>query len=120
MTVRCRSRAVVAAAAAAADAPHVIWMRAGDLRTHDHPALAAAAANATPVLPVFVFDPSEGAHCTPAMLRMLHESVAELRATLRGMGSDLAIRVGSPAEELPRLAAAVGAGSVAVQAELEW
>ena len=57
---------------------------------------------------------------TPATLRVVHETVSELRGTLRSLGGDLFVRVGDPAEELPKLAAAVGASSAAMHAELEW
>ena len=102
--------------------PHIVWLRAGDLRTHDHPGLAAAAEaeRSSSVVPVFVFDRSESQLCTPATLRVLHESVVELRATLRDMGSDLVVRVGDPVVELPALAKAVGATSATMQRELEW
>lgn len=110
-------------ASEASPGAHIVWLRAGDLRTHDHPALTAAAAMAETqrkVLPVFIFDPNESALCTPATLRTLHESVCELRTTLRSLGSDLAIRVGDPSVELPTLASAIKASSAAVHEELEW
>ena len=101
---------------------HIVWFRAGDLRTHDHPALTdASSCNHKKVLiPVFVFDPEECALCTPATLRVLHESVTELRVTLQSLGSDLVVRVGDPVVELPKIASAAGATSAGVHAELEW
>jgi len=128
------SRAVVAAANAAnaadaADAEdassssgaHIVWFRAGDLRVHDHPGLAEAAAMTTrAVIPLFVFDPSEIAHGTPSDARALHEAVVALRASLRALGSDLVVRVGDPSMEMPSVAAALGATSLAAARELEW
>ena len=106
---------------ASSSSARVIWFRIGDLRTHDHPALTAAASDpSTPVLPVFVFDPAEATHMTPGALRAVHESVSDLRANLRAAGLDLIVRVGDPTAIVPELAASVGAASVAVAEELEW
>ena len=106
---------------ASTSSARVIWFRIGDLRTHDHPALTAAASDpSTPVLPVFVFDPAEARHMTPGALRAAHESVSDLRANLRAAGLDLIVRIGDPIAILPELAASVDAASIAVAEELEW
>ena len=87
---------------ASTSSARVIWFRIGDLRTHDHPALTAAASDpSTPVLPVFVFDPAEARHMTPGALRAAHESVSDLRANLRAAGLDLIVRIGDPIAILP-------------------
>jgi deoxyribodipyrimidine photo-lyase len=110
------STRTVVTAAAVVEGAHIVWLRAGDLRTHDHPALTAAAAMADrKVLPVFVFDPEECELCTPATVGVIHEAVVELRGTLRDMGSDLAVLIGDPVVELPKLANAVGATTVTAQ-----
>jgi len=115
------STRTVVTAAAVVEGAHIVWLRAGDLRTHDHPALTAAAAMADrKVLPVFVFDPEECELCTPATVLVIHEAVAELRGTLRDMGSDLAVLIGDPVVELPKLANSVGATTVTAQVCLEW
>ena len=106
---------------ASTSSARVIWFRIGDLRTHDHPALTAAASDpSTPVLPVFVFDPAEARHMTPGALRAAHESVSDLRANLRAAGLDLIVRIGDPIAILLELAASVDAASIAVAEELEW
>ena len=55
-----------------------------DLRVHDNPALAAACANAERVVPLFVLDPKLRTR-SANRLRFLHQALADLRATLRGM-----------------------------------
>ncbi len=98
---------------AGSDSPAIMWFRR-DLRTHDLPALAEAA-TAPSILPCFIFDerllgpgrfPSAGR--TEFMLGCLRE----LKEALRGLGADLVIRHGLPEQELPRIAAESGAGSV--------
>ena len=107
--------------ASSSSGAHIVWFRAGDLRVHDHPGLAEAAAMTTrAVIPLFVFDPSEIAHGTPSDARALHEAVVALRASLRALGSDLVVRVGDPSMEMPSVAAALGATSLAAARELEW
>jgi hypothetical protein len=126
--------------AAPASGAVLLWLRA-DLRLHDSPALEAALArcksgaekkgsgredsrngsggsggsgSARPLLPVFVFDPADyrSGRSGPFRARFLRAAVAELRSRLRGLGSDVVVRVGAPAEVLPRLAAATGAAAV--------
>ena len=88
------------------------------MRLHDNPVLghikssAASAANVE-VLPVFCYDPRQygttafgspktGVH----RAKFLLESVADLKSSLRAIGSDLLIGIGKPEELLPELAAA--------------
>ena len=47
-----------------------------DLRVHDHPALAAACANAAKVVPLYVLDPSLS-EVSPNRSRFLHQSLAD-------------------------------------------
>lgn len=88
----------------------VVWFRR-DLRLHDHPALAAAAA-AGDVLPLFVVDP-----------RLLDDSVrsamlaANLAALDESMGGALVIRYGDPAVEVPALVAEHEAATVHISAD---
>lgn len=86
----------------------VVWFR-NDLRIHDNPLLAAAAA-AGEVLPVYCFDPRQfgparhnALKCSPLRARFLIESVADLRDSLRSIGSDLVVGVGKPEELVPQL-----------------
>ncbi|QDV04968.1 Cryptochrome DASH [Planctomycetes bacterium Poly30] len=99
--------------------PIAVWYRQ-DLRVADHPALTAAAEEArrlgTGLLGVYCFEdreferaPLQGWPRTGAFrARFLLESVEELRATLRQLGSDLIVRRGSPARVLEQLALETG------------
>jgi deoxyribodipyrimidine photo-lyase len=88
----------------------LVWFRR-DLRVHDHPALTAAHRECDRVVPVFVLDPRLLAGRFPSANRawFLRGCLAELRARLRERGADLVLREGRPEQELPRLAAEVGA-----------
>jgi len=96
----------------------IIWFR-NDLRIRDNETLARAIAQSELIYPVYIFDPRfynqtnlgfsrTGSH----RLRFLFESVSALRNSLRDLGSDLIIRIGSPEVILPELAADSGAGAV--------
>lgn len=79
----------------------IVWHR-GDLRTHDHPALAAATA-AGPVLGLVVLDP-EILDGTSARRRAFFKAnVRALRAVYADRGGLLVVRHGEPAEELVNL-----------------
>ena len=116
------SRPVVAAASAPTAGAHIVWIRVGDLRVHDHPGLHAASLLPPhrPIVPLFVFDPEEAANTTPAFQRLVHEAVRELRVALRDRGADLVVRVGSPATHVERIAKETGASSLSCRRELEW
>ncbi|CAA9401834.1 MAG: Deoxyribodipyrimidine photolyase [uncultured Nocardioides sp.] len=85
----------------------ILWLRR-DLRRADHPALAAAAA-AGPVLPVFVVDPRLWRSVGPARRAWV---TANLRSLDEAYDGGLCLRVGDPAEVLPRLARETGAERV--------
>ncbi|KAE8821211.1 (6-4)DNA photolyase [Hordeum vulgare] len=89
------------AATATAAAAALVWFRKG-LRVHDNPALDAARRSAARVYPVFVLDPrylrpdpaapSPGsAHAGVARVRFLLESLLDLDARLRCLGSRLLV-----------------------------
>ncbi|WP_306211524.1 cryptochrome/photolyase family protein [Actinoplanes sp. RD1] len=84
-----------------------------DLRVHDNPALAAACANAERVVPLFVLDPRLG-ELSPNRNRFLHQSLADLRTSLRALGGDLVLRRGDPVAETIKLAREVSAEGIAV------
>ncbi len=93
-------------------APTIVWFRQ-DLRLADQPALAAAV-DGGPVVPVYILDDE-----TPKHRRMgaasrwwLHHSLESLDKDLRAKGSRLILRRGKCAEELGRVAAEAGAGTV--------
>ncbi len=82
----------------------VAWVRYGDLRTHDNP-LFAPSDRGGEVVPCFIFDPREFAdgRMSARRAKFLIESVADLKAGLRTLGSDLVVGVGKPEELLPQL-----------------
>src|SRR4051812_21348961 len=81
-----------------------------DLRVHDHPALTAASRAARRVLPLFVLD--EALTGAPNRTGFLLESLRDLDASLRAVGSRLHIRRGDVVQETLRVARAVGAETV--------
>lgn len=85
-----------------------------DLRVHDNPALSAGCARAERVVPLFVFDPAvlAGMHRSANRVRFLLESLADLRASLRGLGGGLVIRHGDPVAQVVRLAGETSAREV--------
>ena len=90
----------------------IVWFRQ-DLRTHDNPALAAAARFGQ-VVPVYVWDPhGEGDWPPGAASRWwLHQSLCELDAELHTKGSRLIPRQGSSAQVLQDLIHETGAAAV--------
>jgi deoxyribodipyrimidine photo-lyase len=88
--------------------PVLLWL-GEDLRLADQPALLAAMAEG-PVVAVYVLDDESPRHrrMGGASRWWLHHSLAALDADLRARGSRLMLRRGRWAEELPRLAAALG------------
>lgn len=122
LTTNASSARPVVAAAAPTSGAHIVWIRVGDLRVHDHPGLHAASLlpSTTPIVPCFIFDPEEASNTTPAFQRLVHEAVRELRAALQERGADLVVRVGSPAEHIARIAQETGASSLTCRKELEW
>jgi len=93
------------------DAPRLrtaIVLFTRDLRVHDNPALELAVRSAEHVVPLFVLH--EGLRfAVPNRARFLHQSLADLRQSLRQRGGDLVLRRGDPVEETLRLAAEVDA-----------
>jgi deoxyribodipyrimidine photo-lyase len=97
----------------------VVWFR-NDLRLHDNEALHQAVQHSDSIVPVYVFDKrifhgqtSFGFEKTGIFRRnFLIESVLDLRAQLRQLGSDLIIREGFPEEEVFKIAQEVKSGWV--------
>ena len=93
--------------------PTVVWFRR-DLRVADHPALRAAA-DAGPVVALFVLDPAllgRRHHRAPPRLRFLRAGLEALDEELRTRGGGLVVRHGRPEEVVPAVAAEAGAGCV--------
>ena len=97
----------------------LLWLRR-DLRIHDHPALRAALDAGGAVTPVFCLDDGllKGRHASGPRTQFLLECLADLDASLRGRGSRLVIRHGSPARELAALARELEADSVHFTADV--
>jgi deoxyribodipyrimidine photo-lyase len=92
----------------------LLWFRR-DLRLADNPALLAAIdAGAGAVAGVFVVDDRLWAPAGPNRRAFLADT---LRALDESMGGRLIVRHGEPAQVLPTVAGAVGAGSVHVAAD---
>ena len=89
----------------------IVWFRQ-DLRLHDNEALTEAMRHGEEIIPIFVFDerhfkgktrfgfPKTGKY----RARFIIESVADLQASLKALGSELIIRVGKPEEEIFKIA----------------
>lgn len=90
----------------------IYWFR-DDLRLTDLPGLQAAA-NAGPVLPVFVLDPDLGDPWTlgGASRWWLHHSLKALQTALSEQGIELILRTGKPAAVLATLAKEINAKTV--------
>ena len=95
------------------DAPAIVWFRQ-DLRLADNPALAAAVATKRPLILLYILDDE-----TPERWRIggasrwwLHKGLEALGRDIAKKGGVLALRRGVPAEILPELIAASGAGAV--------
>src|SRR3954451_22510483 len=81
----------------------IVWFRR-DLRVHDHPALARAAAEYDRVIPLFVLDPAL-AGLSDARTAFMHACLHALDGELRERGAGLVVREGRPAEVLAGLKA---------------
>lgn len=91
-----------------------------DLRIHDHPALAEAVALAETVVPLFVLDDAivDGSFGAPNRLAFLHDSLVDLRASLRARGGDLVVRQGDPVDTVLEIVGSAGADAVFVSADV--
>ncbi len=94
-------------------APLIVWFR-HDLRLVDNPALAAAAADGRPIVPVHVLDEAgEGAWAPGGASRWwLHHSLASRAKDLAARGSRHILRRGPAAKVLDALVAETGAAGV--------
>ena len=94
-------------------APLLVWFRQ-DLRLTDNPALAGAAAENRPVVPVYIFDEAGEGDWAPggATRWWLHHSLASLAKDLAARGSRLILRRGKSAAVLDKLIDETGAAGV--------
>ena len=91
----------------------LVWFRQ-DLRLADNPALAAAAAAARHVVPVYIWSPEEEGEWAPggAARWWLHESLQQLDTSLQQRGSRLLLQRGPAVDTLLRIAKATGATQI--------
>ena len=91
----------------------IVWFRL-DLRLADNPALLAAARCGGPVIPVFIWAPEEEGNWPPgaASCWWLHQSLRQLDASLRQLGSRLIIRRGPTLDAIRDLLQTTGSGAV--------
>lgn len=88
----------------------LVWFR-NDLRVHDNEVLTEAVNKADAIVPVYCFDPFYYRHTSfntqktgNFRARFIHESVADLRQSLKNLGGQLIVRVGDPTVIIPELA----------------
>lgn len=93
--------------------PILIWFRK-DLRLGDHHALAAAAANGAPVIPLYIREPNDSGNgpLGSAQRWWLHHSLSALRASLQKAGSDLVFRSGNPLEVIADMSRETGSTTI--------
>jgi deoxyribodipyrimidine photo-lyase len=108
------------APADASTAPVLHWFRR-DLRLDDHPGLRAALATGRPVACLFVLDPEliTGVERAAVRVGFLLDGLRDLDGRLRARGGGLALRLGAPDVELPRLVGELGAVEVHACADPE-
>lgn len=85
--------------------PSLVWFR-NDLRVEDNPALTAAVNRGNPIVPVFIWEPSEYGDWPPgaACRWWLHQSLQAMQKKLKSLGSRLILRKGSSEKTLSLLA----------------
>ncbi len=91
--------------------PILLLLRA-DLRLDDNPALAAAADDGRPVIPVYILDDDTRRPLGVAARWWLHGSLERLGATLAALGSPLILRRGATEAALAALVDETGATEV--------
>jgi len=102
----------------------IVWFRGKDLRVHDHPALHRAAQGCQELVSVFVLEPAyfarpDGAGAVPHRIQFMLESLQELEANLKALGSDLLVVHGPAVRALPELVARYGATEIFAIASCE-
>jgi deoxyribodipyrimidine photo-lyase len=91
--------------------PVIVWFHR-DLRLADNPALREATVGGRPVIPFYLLDEDEPRPLGSAARWWLHHSLKALCRGLTALGAPPVLRRGRAIEELPRLAAEVGARTI--------
>ena len=99
----------------------IYWFR-NDLRLHDNPALAQACTQHATLLPVYCLGSASAIHngelrwgtmqSSTHRQQVLLDTLIDLDAQLRALGSALTVVYGAPADILPKLGAALGTRTV--------
>lgn len=90
----------------------IVWFR-GDLRVHDHPALAAACQDADEIIPLFILDPNFLQQKVASNRnRFLLEGLKDLDRSLKARGGRLVLKKGNPTAVLATLAKEMSAEAV--------
>lgn len=91
----------------------IVWFKR-DLRVHDHASLTAAIATGSPVLPLYVLEPSLIAHphTSPRHIELVLDGITDLRESLSAVGAPLVVRVGEVVDVLEGLASQVAVETV--------
>ena len=90
----------------------LLWFRHHDLRLDDNPALNAACARATPLLPIYIDESPMAWQPGAAARSWRHRSLAALNTALNALGSTLLLCRGDAAVILPRLCTLTGADAI--------
>ncbi|MCC5949363.1 MAG: deoxyribodipyrimidine photo-lyase [Nitriliruptoraceae bacterium] len=91
-----------------------------DLRVHDQPALAAACAEASRVVPLFVFDDTilSSRYAAPNRVQLLVDAVRDLRRSLKDRGGELLVRRGDTRAEVAAVCREVEADTLHLSRDL--
>ena len=98
----------------------LLWYK-HDLRLDDHPGIYKALEESREIVPVFVFDPVRYADLVESeeMAQALVDAVGSLRRSLKGLGSDLFIQMGSWEDVVPDLIRQFGCDMIITEDECE-
>ena len=104
----------------------IVWFKT-DLRLHDNETLIKAMLQSDAIIPIYCFDDSHfvttefGFQKTGSFrAQFLLESLMDLDATLRTLGSGLVILKGKPEEEIPKIVQQYKAAKVFAKREVSY
>ena len=102
--------------------PPTIIVFSRDLRVRDNPALAAAARESCPIIPLFVFDNLllTSQFQSPNRISFLIDSLHDLNDSLTALGASLVVRQGDWVDEVLNLAIRSGVKKVHLTNDFSW